>query len=153
MVHGTADKATSFEQSRAWFERNRANIPDARFKAFEGWAHQLHADPGKEEFYEDVAAWILERLDAAADDKAPGKTLSAHFARKLPCNPDKMPKLKAENNPKFTAPIANQPSQLEIHNTFTLQQLFFNRFKLSLCIFPPAAAILSQGSETPSSRP
>ncbi|KAI3330955.1 alpha/beta hydrolase [Ustulina deusta] len=61
MVHGTEDKATSFQKSKDWFERNQAGISDARFKAFDGFAHQLHADPGKEEFYEDVAHWILER--------------------------------------------------------------------------------------------
>ncbi|GAP90793.2 putative alpha beta hydrolase [Rosellinia necatrix] len=66
MAHGTADRATSFDRSREWFDRNRDRIPDARFKAFDGFAHQLHADPGKEEFYEDVAAWILERSAAAA---------------------------------------------------------------------------------------
>ncbi|KAI1313096.1 alpha/beta hydrolase [Xylaria venustula] len=64
MVHGTEDKATSYQKSKDWFERNKGGIPDARFKAFEGFAHQLHADPGKEEFYEDVAAWILERTPA-----------------------------------------------------------------------------------------
>ncbi|KAI1367494.1 alpha/beta hydrolase [Xylaria arbuscula] len=61
MVHGTADKATSFDKSEEWFTRNKDKIPDARFKAYDGFAHQLHADPGKEEFYEDVASWILER--------------------------------------------------------------------------------------------
>ncbi|KAI0515364.1 alpha/beta hydrolase [Xylaria bambusicola] len=61
MVHGTADKATSFDKSKEWFEQNKNRIPDAEFKAFEGFAHQLHADPGKEQFYEDVAAWILGR--------------------------------------------------------------------------------------------
>ncbi|KAI0407336.1 alpha/beta hydrolase [Xylaria palmicola] len=75
MVHGTADKATSFDKSKAWFERNHSAIPDARFKAFEGFAHQLHADPGKEEFYEDVASWILER----SGDDAPKKPIGAHL--------------------------------------------------------------------------
>ncbi|KAI0969871.1 alpha/beta hydrolase [Xylaria arbuscula] len=64
MVHGTEDKATSYQKSKDWFERNKEKIPGARFKAFDGFAHQLHADPGKEEFYEDVAAWILERTPA-----------------------------------------------------------------------------------------
>ncbi|KAI1822848.1 alpha/beta hydrolase [Xylaria intraflava] len=63
MLHGTADKATSFDKSKEWFDRNKAQIPDAKFKAFEGFAHQLHADLGKEEFFEDVASWILERSD------------------------------------------------------------------------------------------
>ncbi|KAI1172315.1 alpha/beta hydrolase [Nemania sp. FL0916] len=70
MVHGDADRATSFAASKAWFDRNEKAIPDATFKNFEGFAHQLHADPGKEEFYEDVAAWILARVD---DTKTPAK--------------------------------------------------------------------------------
>lgn len=61
MVHGTADKATSFERSREWFERNKGRLADAEFRPFDGFAHQLHADPGKEEFYELVATWILAR--------------------------------------------------------------------------------------------
>ncbi|KAI1746363.1 alpha/beta hydrolase [Xylaria scruposa] len=80
MVHGTADKSTSFDKSKEWFERNKDKIPDARFKAFEGFAHQLHADPGKEEFYEDVSAWILERAGGSGDgDGAPKQTVSAHL--------------------------------------------------------------------------
>ncbi|GAW16804.1 hypothetical protein ANO14919_062430 [Xylariales sp. No.14919] len=75
MVHGTADKSTSFEKSKEWFARNEAKIPDARFKAFEGFAHQVHADLGKEEFYEDVANWILERLGT----KGPKLTVEAHL--------------------------------------------------------------------------
>lgn len=74
IVHGTADKATSFDKSKEWFERNKDRIPDARFKAYEGFAHQLHADPGKEEFYEDVAAWILER-----SPEGPKLTIDSHL--------------------------------------------------------------------------
>lgn len=75
LVHGDADKATSFDRSREWFERNRAGVPDASFKNYVGFAHMLHADPGKEEFYEDVAAWILER----AGDKDPKPIVAAHL--------------------------------------------------------------------------
>ncbi|KAI3318200.1 hydrolase [Xylariaceae sp. AK1471] len=80
MVHGDADKATSFHKSKAWFDR-QTTIPDARFKAFVGFAHQLHADPGKEEFYEDVARWILERSGGGGgdDDRGPRQTVSAHL--------------------------------------------------------------------------
>ncbi|KAF2971210.1 hypothetical protein GQX73_g2341 [Xylaria multiplex] len=75
MTHGTADKTTSFDETKKWFARNEAKIPDARFKAFEGFAHQLHADPGKEEFYEDVANWILER----SGTKGPKVAVEAHL--------------------------------------------------------------------------
>lgn len=67
LMHGDADKATSFDKSKEWFERRGKNIPDAKFKNFAGFAHQLHADPGKEEFYEDVASWILERSGSGGE--------------------------------------------------------------------------------------
>lgn len=75
LVHGDADKATSYHRSKEWFERNKANIPDAKFKNYAGFAHMLHADPGKEEFYEDVAAWILERVG----DGDPKQIVAAHL--------------------------------------------------------------------------
>ncbi|KAI1164349.1 alpha/beta hydrolase [Nemania serpens] len=77
LVHGDADRATSFDRSREWFERNKAGIPDARFKNYAGFAHMLHADPGKEEFYEDVAAWILERAGDGGGD--PKQIATAHL--------------------------------------------------------------------------
>ncbi|KAI0201005.1 alpha/beta hydrolase [Astrocystis sublimbata] len=76
VTHGTADKATSFDKSRAWFDRHQAGIPDASFKAYEGGAHQLHADLGKEEFYEDVCRWIVERVDGEGGQKG---AVSAHL--------------------------------------------------------------------------
>ncbi|KAI1436043.1 alpha/beta hydrolase [Xylaria sp. CBS 124048] len=78
MAHGTEDKATSFARSKEWFGRNKSQIPDATFKAFEGFAHMLHADPGKEEYFEDVASWILARSDVGKIDGDSGKA-SAHL--------------------------------------------------------------------------
>lgn len=64
LLHGTADKATSFDRAKDWFERQAApQLKDATFKAYEGMYHQLHADYGKETFYQDVADWILARVD------------------------------------------------------------------------------------------
>ncbi|KAI2643280.1 alpha/beta hydrolase [Xylaria nigripes] len=76
MAHGTADKTTSFGKSKEWFDRHQTRIPDATFKAFEGFAHELHADLGKEEFYEDVASWILARSNGG--DRGPGH-VSSHL--------------------------------------------------------------------------
>ncbi|KAI1133911.1 alpha/beta-hydrolase [Hypoxylon sp. FL0543] len=59
VAHGTADMVTSYETVRAWWARQR--LQDGTFKTYEGWMHQLHAEPGKEEFYKDVGDWILER--------------------------------------------------------------------------------------------
>ncbi|KAI5867131.1 alpha/beta-hydrolase [Durotheca rogersii] len=67
VAHGTADAIASFERVRAWADEARrpSRGPDALedlvFKAYEGWFHQLHAEPGREEFYKDVGDWILER--------------------------------------------------------------------------------------------
>ncbi|RYP89758.1 hypothetical protein DL770_004146 [Monosporascus sp. CRB-9-2] len=71
LLHGTADKATSFDRAKEWFDRQKPHIEDARFKAYDGMYHQLHADYGKEDFYRDVADWILERADAKEAAAAP----------------------------------------------------------------------------------
>lgn len=66
--HGDMDKATCFDASKAWFER-QGQVPDREFKAYEGAFHQLHADIGREEFYADVERWILARCgDEPAQD-------------------------------------------------------------------------------------
>ncbi|OTB11668.1 hypothetical protein K445DRAFT_339490 [Daldinia sp. EC12] len=63
LAHGTADMVTSYERVKQWWEQQGKKVEDGKFKSYEGWAHQLHADPGKEEFYQDVGDWILERAD------------------------------------------------------------------------------------------
>lgn len=54
--------ATSYEASKSWFEKQET-VEDKTFRTYEGWFHQMHAEPGKEEFYEDVGDWILARCD------------------------------------------------------------------------------------------
>lgn len=73
LAHGDADRSTCFHKSRAWFDGFAGIIPDRTFKAYDGFAHQLHADPGKEVFYEDVAAWILERSGTAGNEEEGNK--------------------------------------------------------------------------------
>ena len=60
--HGDKDVGVSYPASKAWFDK-QATVPDKTFKTYEGWFHQLHAEYGKEEFYQDVAEWILARCD------------------------------------------------------------------------------------------
>lgn len=70
--HGTLDKATDFDSSKRYFEKYCDAVPDKEFKVYEGWFHQLHADgPHSEEYFNDVAEWILARCgedDAAKPD-------------------------------------------------------------------------------------
>ncbi|KAI1336150.1 alpha/beta hydrolase [Xylariaceae sp. FL0016] len=76
LAHGTADKATSFDRSKGWYDKQQ--LEDGKFKPYEGFYHQLHADPGKEEFYEDVADFILQRSgggDGEGAAAAPGAKL------------------------------------------------------------------------------
>lgn len=77
--HGDTDKATCYDASKTWFDR-QGQVPDREFKTYEGWYHQLHADTGREEFYADVERWILARCgdgpaggegEAAAAPKEP----------------------------------------------------------------------------------
>ncbi|KAI2608506.1 alpha/beta-hydrolase [Hypoxylon fragiforme] len=61
VAHGTADKVAAFEPVKKWWDAFGCKLPDATFKPYEGWAHQLHSEVGREEFYRDVGDWILER--------------------------------------------------------------------------------------------
>ncbi|KAK8031424.1 alpha/beta hydrolase [Apiospora arundinis] len=65
-MHGDSDLVCSFDKSKAWFDRQKAaGLEDATFKNYEGFYHQLHADPGRETFYKDVVDWILARCPHA----------------------------------------------------------------------------------------
>lgn len=61
LMHGDGDLVCSFDKAKAWFDRQ--SLEDGTFKRYEGFYHQLHADPGKETFYQDVVDWILARCD------------------------------------------------------------------------------------------
>lgn len=61
LMHGDGDLVCSFDKAKAWFDRQ--SLEDGTFKRYEGFYHQLHADPGKEAFYQDVVDWILARCD------------------------------------------------------------------------------------------
>ncbi|TKA76863.1 hypothetical protein B0A49_04106, partial [Cryomyces minteri] len=61
IAHGTADGVCSFEASRAFCAG--LEVADKEFKAYDGWFHKLHAEPGEDKvtFATDVAAWVLAR--------------------------------------------------------------------------------------------
>jgi acylglycerol lipase len=61
--HGTADKGTSYQASKRWFDA-QTSVADKEFKTYEGWSHQLHADSpdNRAVFSKDVADWILARV-------------------------------------------------------------------------------------------
>ncbi|KAM0327727.1 hypothetical protein ACHAQA_006022 [Verticillium albo-atrum] len=71
LAHGTGDKTTSWEASRKWFDAQ--GLKDGRYKEYDGCYHQLHADLCKDEFYQDVGDWILERVGQDAQDKPESK--------------------------------------------------------------------------------
>ncbi|KAK1760800.1 putative monoglyceride lipase [Echria macrotheca] len=69
--HGDNDKVTNYHTSKKYFEQCLGDVPDKHFKTYEGWYHQLHNDgPQTEEFYKDVAEWILAR---AGEESAQSK--------------------------------------------------------------------------------
>lgn len=58
---GTGDQVVSYEACEKWFRR--LQVEDKELKAYEGWYHKLHSEPGddKRTFAHDVAQWILDR--------------------------------------------------------------------------------------------
>ena len=63
ILHGTADKATLPSGSQLFYDT--AGSRDKTLKLYEGHAHDLLADVGKEQVMADVIGWINTRLSAA----------------------------------------------------------------------------------------
>lgn len=64
--HGDKDRTAWFEACRGWYDAYATGVEDRTFKVYEGWLHQLHAEVGREQFYEDVRDWILARSGASS---------------------------------------------------------------------------------------
>ncbi|USW47893.1 Putative serine aminopeptidase, S33, alpha/Beta hydrolase [Septoria linicola] len=58
---GTGDYVLSYGSCEKWFKGLK--IEDKEFRAYEGWTHKLHSEPGddKKMFAADVSKWILDR--------------------------------------------------------------------------------------------
>jgi acylglycerol lipase len=63
IMHGTADKATVCHGSEFFYET--AGSKDKTLKLYEGHAHDLLNDIGKEEVMVDIAGWIDDHIAAA----------------------------------------------------------------------------------------
>ena len=63
ILHGTADKATRPGGSQFFFDT--AGSPDKELKLYEGHAHDLLNDIGKDEVIADIMGWIRARFPAA----------------------------------------------------------------------------------------
>ena len=77
--HGSADRVTSFEASKRFFEALRCE--DKEFKVYEGAYHKLHAEPEGvgEAFARDVRDWVLARCgnDAGGGVSSAGENRKA----------------------------------------------------------------------------
>ena len=74
ILHGTEDKATRPDGSEQFF--NETGSSDKTLKLYEGYYHDLLADLGKEQVFEDIDAWISERLPVR-QEKAEGPAVLA----------------------------------------------------------------------------
>jgi alpha-beta hydrolase superfamily lysophospholipase len=63
ILHGTADTLTSPSGSAEFFER--AGVADKTYRRYEGAYHNLFVETNREEIYDDIAAWIDARAEAA----------------------------------------------------------------------------------------
>ncbi len=59
LMHGTADRLTSAEASRQFAERGGKNVT---WRAWEGWYHEIHNEPGKAEVLQVMIGWMDGRL-------------------------------------------------------------------------------------------
>lgn len=65
IMHGTGDKATRPDGSQQFFDE--AGSADKTLKLYEGYYHDLLNDLGKEQVFDDIDAWIGERLQPAPE--------------------------------------------------------------------------------------
>ena len=63
LIHGSADRITSYADSAAFAERNG---PSVTFKGYDGLYHELHHEPERELVLNDLLSWLEERLDISA---------------------------------------------------------------------------------------
>jgi len=61
LMHGTADRITSFEASRQFAETTPQEL--CTFRAWEDGYHELHNEPFRQEVIESMIAWTNERLE------------------------------------------------------------------------------------------
>ena len=60
IMHGTADKATRPDGSQEFFDK--AGSVDKTLKLYDGYAHDLLNDLGRERVFDDIVGWIEARL-------------------------------------------------------------------------------------------
>jgi alpha-beta hydrolase superfamily lysophospholipase len=58
VLHGTGDKVTSAEASKTFVSHLSG---DVQYEAFDGFYHELHNEPEREQVLERVEAWISAR--------------------------------------------------------------------------------------------
>jgi alpha-beta hydrolase superfamily lysophospholipase len=62
ILHGTADKVTKPGGSQMFYDR--AGSPDKTLQLYEGHAHDLLNDVGKEQVIADIRTWLEARIPA-----------------------------------------------------------------------------------------
>ena len=60
MTFGTADKVTSIAAGKEVYEKIKADGKNIEFKEYEGFWHELHNEPEREQVYKNYANWILK---------------------------------------------------------------------------------------------
>jgi len=61
VAHGTADKITSYEASKQFIEK--VGSANKTLKSLEGWYHEPHNEPEKEEYIKMVLGWVLDHIE------------------------------------------------------------------------------------------
>jgi acylglycerol lipase len=75
LLHGDEDRVTSYEASKALFEKLEAGVGmEKKFASYEGGYHKMHVEPeGKgEEFARDVGEWIVKVAKGGVEGQEEG---------------------------------------------------------------------------------
>lgn len=60
IMHGTADRLTDPEGSRMLYER--VGSKDKTLRLYDGFYHEIFSEPGREQVFADMEAWLATHL-------------------------------------------------------------------------------------------
>jgi alpha-beta hydrolase superfamily lysophospholipase len=81
LMHGTADRVTSWEASREFARRLGRNVT---WRSWEGWYHELHNEPERGRIVRAMTAWMNGRLEKAGPSRSSAGQMRPRMRKSRP---------------------------------------------------------------------
>lgn len=81
LMHGTADRMTSWDASREFARRAGTNVT---WRSWEGWYHELHNEPERRHIVRVMTAWMNGRLETRHRAPSPAGQMRSRMRKSRP---------------------------------------------------------------------